>query len=316
MVDQHSWVFAMNNHPIESWDLSIPSLAIYCSLTKIPCGQWVHDFGTSGRMQLTYFGQNLAGVQRFHIRMASEGKSWVVARMDSDGNWMTNDEQALEVTLTPTILNVLARLSTLETSYANAAIHSMQDTVKRLTERVGHLEEQGKQHADHLSYLVNTINQHCADTSKKTETLDAKLGELAESLRALRESVVNDAVNQMSTSAEAATLRLEATTEQLTRELDAVKEKMHYSIVKKENDHDNDAGEQIALLKGTLGTCLLQHSEVQQSVAGLTKSVTSLQQDLAKVVAKEVVDLSPELTAAHPDESGEIPQCRCKRLRR
>ena len=115
MVDQHSWVFAMNNHPIESWDLSIPSLAIYCSLTKVPCGQWVHDFGTSGRMQLTYFGQNLAGVQRFHIRMASEGKSWVVARMDSDGNWMTNDEQALEVTLTPTILNVLSRLSTLET---------------------------------------------------------------------------------------------------------------------------------------------------------------------------------------------------------
>ena len=161
MVDQHSWVFAMNNHPIESWDLSIPSLAIYCSLTKVPCGQWVHDFGTSGRMQLTYFGQNLAGVQRFHIRMASEGKSWVVARMDSDGNWMTNDEQSLEVTLTPTILNVLARLSTLETSYAtvNAAIHSMQDTAKRLTERVGHLEEQGKQHADHLSYLESRLRR-------------------------------------------------------------------------------------------------------------------------------------------------------------
>ena len=104
-------------------------------------------------MQLTYFGQNLAGVQRFHIRMASEGKSWVVARMDSDGNWMTNDEQALEVTLTPTVLNVLARLSTLETSYANvnAAIHPMPDTEKKLPERVGHLEEQGKQHADRLS---------------------------------------------------------------------------------------------------------------------------------------------------------------------
>ena len=225
MVDQHSWVFAMNNHPIESWDLAIPSLAIYCSLTKVPCGQWVHDFGTSGRMQLTYFGQNLAGVQRFHIRMASEGKSWVVARMDSDGNWMTNDEQALEVTLTPTILNVLARLITLETS-GNAAIHSMQDSVKRLTERVGTLEEQGKQLGGQLCNLFNTINQHGAETSKKTETLDTKLGELAESLRALRESVLKDAVDQMSTSAEAATLRLEATTEQITRELEKVKEKM------------------------------------------------------------------------------------------
>ena len=226
----------MNNHPIESWDLSIPSLAIYCSLTKVPCGQWVHDFGTSGRMQLTYFGQNLAGVQRFHIRMASEGKSWVVARMDSDGNWMTNDEQALEVTLTPTILNVLARLSTLETSYANvnAAIHSMQDTVKRLTERVGHLEEQGKQHADHLSYLVNTINQHGAETSKKTETLDAKLGELAESLRALRESVLKDAVDQTTKNADASALCLKANIEQVARELETVKEKMHYTLVKKE----------------------------------------------------------------------------------
>ena len=306
----------MNNHPIESWDLSIPSLAIHCSLTKVPCGQWVHDFGTSGRMQLTYFGQNLSGVQRFHIRMASEGKSWVVARMDSDGNWMTNDEQALEVTLTPTILNVLARLSTLETSYANAAIHSMQDTVKRLTERVGTLEEQGKQHADHLSYLVNTINEHCAETSKKTETLDAKLGELAESLRAARESVVNDAVNQMSRSAEAATLRLDAITQQLKGELEAVKEKMHYTHVKQEKDKDDDAAEQIVLLKGTLGTCLLQHSELQQSVVGLTKSVASLQQALGKLAPPEVVDLSPEVTKAHL-EPGEA-QCRCnsKRLRR
>ena len=151
--------------------------------------------------------------------------------------------------------------------------------------------------------------------TRKTETLDTKLGELAASLRALRESVVKDAVNQMSTSVEAATLRLEATTEQLTRELEAVKEKMHYSIVKKENDHDNDAGEQIALLKGALGTCLLQHSEVQQSVAGLTKSVSSIQQDLAKLVAQEVVDLSPEITKAHL-EPGDATQCRCKRLRR
>ena len=269
----------MNNHPIESWDLSIPALAIYCSLTKVPCGQWVHDFGTSGRMQLTYFGQNLSGVQRFHIRMASEGKSWVVARMDSDGNWMTNDEQALEVTLTPTILNVLARLSTLETSYANAAIHSMQDTVKRLTERVGTLEGQGKQQADHITNLVSTLHHHCAESSKKFEAVHTKLGELAESLRTLRDSVVKDVFDQTTKNADASALCLKATIEQVARELETVKEKMHYTLVRQEEDKDDDAAEQIALLKGTLGTCLLQHSELQQSVVGLTKSVASLQQE-------------------------------------
>lgn len=318
MVDQvHSWVLAMNNHPIESWDLSIPSLALHCSLTKVPSGQWLHDFGSSGIMRLTYFGQTLAGVQRFHIRMVAEGKSWVVARMDNDGNWMTNDEQALEVTLTPTILNVLARLSALETSaYANgsATIHSMQETEKMLADRIGTLEAQGKRQGD-LSDLVNTLHHHCAESSKKCDAADTKLGQLAESLQTLRESVAKDALNHTSNSAEATTLRLEATTAQLTRELEAVKEKMHYTLVKKENDNDDDAAEQIALLKGTMGTCLLQQSELQQSVAGLTKSVASMQQDLSNLVAQEVVDLSPEITKAHL-EPGDAPPCRCKRLRR
>ena len=308
----------MNNHPIESWDLWIPSLSVACSLTKVPCGQWVHDFGSSGRMQMSYFGQNQAGVLRFHIRMVSEGKSWVVARMDSDGNWITNDEQPLQVTLTPTICNLLKRVTALEESAygnVNAAILSMKDTDKKLTERAVILEEQSKQLGGQLCNLANTINHHCAEAATKANAADTKLGELAESLRNLRDSVTNDVLNQTSTSAEATTLRLEATTAQLTRELEAVKEKMHYTIVKKEKDDDDDVAEQIALLKGTLGKCLLQQSELQQSAAGLTKSVTSMQQELTKLVAQEVVDLSPELTKAHL-EPGEAPLCRCKRLRR
>ena len=308
----------MNNHPIECWDLWIPSLSVACSLTKVPCGQWVHDFGSSGRMQMSYFGQNQAGVLRFHIRMVSEGKSWVVARMDSDGNWITNDEQPLQVTLTPTICNLLKRVTALEESAygnVNAAILSMKDTDKKLTERAVILEEQSKQLGGQLCNLANTINHHCAEAATKANAADTKLGELAESLRNLRDSVTNDALNQTSTSAEATALRLEATTAQLTRELEAVKEKMHYTIVKKEKDDDDDVAEQIALLKGTLGKCLLQQSELQQSAAGLTKSVTSMQQELTKLVAQEVVDLSPEITKAHL-EPGEAPQCRCKRLRR
>ena len=308
----------MNNHPIECWDLWIPSLSVACSLTKVPCGQWVHDFGSSGRMQMSYFGQNQAGVLRFHIRMVSEGKSWVVARMDSDGNWITNDEQPLQVTLTPTICNLLKRVTALEESAygnVNAAILSMKDTDKKLTERAVILEEQSKQLGGQLCNLANTINHHCAEAATKANAADTKLGELAESLRNLRDSVTNDVLNQTSTSAEATTLRLEATTAQLTRELEAVKEKMHYTIVKKEKDDDDDVAEQIALLKGTLGKCLLQQSELQQAAAGLTKSVTSMQQELTKLVAQEVVDLSPEITKAHL-EPGEAPQCRCKRLRR
>ena len=191
----------------------------------------------------------------------------------------------------------------------------MQDTEKRLTERVGHLEEQGKQLGGQLCNLFNTINQHCAESTNKIETLDAKLGELAESLRALRESVLKDAVDQTTKNADASALCLKANIEQVARELETVKEKMHYPLVKKEKDNDDDAAEQIALLKGTLGTCLLQQSGLQQAVVGLSKSVTSLQQELAKLVAQEVVDLSPEITKAHLEPGG-VTKCRCKRLRR
>ena len=159
------------------------------------------------------------------------------------------------------------------------------------------------------------INHHCTEAATKAIAAETKLGEIVESLRNLREIVVDDALNRKCTSAEANTLHLEATTEQLKRDLEAVKENMHYTLVKKENGDDDDVAEQIALLKGTLGKCLLQQSELQQSVAELTKSVTSMQQELTNLVAQEVVELSPEITKAHL-EPGETPQCRCKRLRR
>ena len=74
---------AMTFH-IECWDLKIPSLGIYTTLTKVPCGQWVSDFGTSGVMRLTYLGQqDKKRVSRFGIRMVSnDDKAWVLAKMD------------------------------------------------------------------------------------------------------------------------------------------------------------------------------------------------------------------------------------------
>ena len=174
------------------------------------------------------------------------------------------------------------------------------------------LEEQSKQQAEYVFNLVSTQQQQSADAVKKVE---AMVADLERNLRALHDTVVKDVVTQMSTSADAANASFQTKIEQLARDIETVKEKMHYTLVKKENRQDNDAAEQIALLKGTLGTCLLQQSEMQQTLAGLTKSVNSLQQGLGKLVAQEVGD-SPEMAAGQPDEPGEAPQCRCKRLRR
>ena len=40
--------------PIECYDLSIPSLAIHVTLTKVPCGQWVLSVFKCGSVVLTY----------------------------------------------------------------------------------------------------------------------------------------------------------------------------------------------------------------------------------------------------------------------
>ena len=307
-------------HPIESWDIAIPSLGIYSTLTKTPSGQWTNVFGTSGVMRMTYFGQqNKKRIPRFDVCMVSNDQTYVLCTMDIDGNWLNAKDEILDVSLTPTMWTCMRRLDALESSaYANvnAAIQSLQETEKRLTERVVKLEEQLKQQSEYFYNLVLTQQQHCAEAVKKSAALEATVAELEKNLRALHDTVVKDVVTQMSMSASTANFNFQTKAEQLEREIEAVREKMHYSFVKRETDQDNEAAEQNALLKGTLGTCLLQQSEMQQSIVGLTKSVNSLQQDLTNVVAKEVVDLSPEITAAQL-EPGEA-QCRCnkKRVRR
>ena len=304
------------NHPIESWDIAIPSLGVYTTLTKEECGQWVKDFGTSGVMRMTYFGAlNKKRIPRFDVSMASNDRTDVLCTMDIDGNWLNARDEILDVSLTPTILNVLARLSALETSaYANVnlAIQSSQETGRKLTEKVVKLEEQSNQRAEYVFNLVTSQQQQCEVAVRKVE---AMVADMERNLRALHESVLKDVVDQMSTTRDEATLRLDAITQQLTREVEVLKEKMHYTHVKKENDQENDAAEQIALLKGTIGTCLLQQSEMHQSITGLTKSVCAIQQDLGTRCAQEVVDLSPETSKAHL-EPGEMSQFRSKRLRR
>ena len=266
-------------------------------------------------MRLTYFGQqNLAGVQRWHVMMASENKTWVVAKNDLDGNWFNADDQALEVTLVPTIWNVLKRLALLEDSaYANvnAAIQVMQGTEKVLSERVAHVEEQRKSHADFVLKLVDAQHQECLEAVegvKKVDVIETKVAELAEGLRS-----VNEQVSQVdTTNTDALVSRLDAKMEQLSKEIHDTKEKVHYASVKKEEDkYFDDHLEQIELLRGTVGSCLLRTEELSATCSRLSGDVWRLQKELGNISRpQEIVDLC--LTTVEP---GELQECTCKRPR-
>ena len=304
-------------HPIESWDIAIPSLGIYSTLTKTPSGQWTNVFGTSGVMRMTYFGQqNKKRIPRFDVCMVSNDQTYVLCTMDIDGNWLNAKDEILDVSLTPTMWTCMRRLDALESSaYANvnAAIQSLQETEKRLTERVVKLEEQLKQQSEYFYNLVLTQQQHCAEAVKKSAALEATVAELETNLRALHDTVVKDVVTQMSMSADTAMLRLDAKIDKLAREIEAMKSN---TLVKKENDQEEEAAKEIRALEGTLGRCLVRNNDMQKAIEGLTTSVNSLQRDLDKLVAQEVTD-SPEITTAQLEPGG-VTQCLCsrKRLRR
>ena len=304
-------------HPIESWDIAIPSLGIYSTLTKTPSGQWTNVFGTSGVMRMTYFGQqNKKRIPRFDVCMVSNDQTYVLCTMDIDGNWLNAKDEILDVSLTPTMWTCMRRLDALESSaYANvnAAIQSLQETEKRLTERVVKLEEQLKQQSEYFYNLVLTQQQHCAEAVKKSAASEATVAELEKNLRALHDTVVKDVVTQMSMSADTAMLRLDAKIDKLAREIEAMKSN---TLVKKENDQEEEAAKEIRALEGTLGRCLVRNNDMQKAIEGLTTSVNSLQRDLDKLVAQEVTD-SPEITTAQLEPGG-VTQCLCsrKRLRR
>ena len=304
-------------HPIESWDIAIPSLGIYSTLTKTPSGQWTNVFGTSGVMRMTYFGQqNKKRIPRFDVCMVSNDQTYVLCTMDIDGNWLNAKDEILDVSLTPTMWTCMRRLDALESSaYANvnAAIQSLQETEKRLTERVVKLEEQLKQQSEYFYNLVLTQQQHCAEAVKRSAALEATVVELEKNLRALHDTVVKDVVTQMSMSADTAMLRLDAKIDKLAREIEAMKSN---TLVKKENDQEEEAAKEIRALEGTLGRCLVRNNDMQKAIEGLTTSVNSLQRDLDKLVAQEVTD-SPEITTAQLEPGG-VTQCLCsrKRLRR
>ena len=255
--------------------------------------------------------------------MASGNSSYTVAKNDLDGRWVNNNEEPVDVTLKPTMWNVLRRLSALEeSSYANvnAAITSTQETGNALTQRMTVLEEQRKQQTEYFSSLVNTHHLDCVESFKKVEAIGTKVAAVDESLRALQEKISTDMIGKMATCEpkDSYTLRVDAKIDQLSIEIGAMKEKLHYTIVKKEADEESDAVEQIALLKGTVGSCFLRTEELNQTVDRHSKCITILQRDVGKLSARFtpelVVELSPVFSKSDL-EPGEI-RCGCKRMRR
>ena len=288
--------------PIEAYDLTIPSLAIHVTLTKVPCGQWTHDFGTSGIMRLTYQGQaNLAGILQWDLRMVvSEDSRWVVAKNDIDGSWFNGDGEPIQVTLVPTIWNLLKRVAALEGSLydnVNTAIQAMQGTEKMLSERVAHTEEQRKSHADYVLKLVETQSQECLQAVngvRKVDAVEKSLAELVEGNRAMGERAKED-IEKL--NRDLAT-RCDAMEAKYQSEVVSIREKLFQTCVKKEITEDTTA-EDIDLLKGTVGTCLRRDEELQQALDRLSNCFNVLQRDVGKlnaqVTPEVIVELSPDI---------------------
>ena len=299
--------------------MSSPSLGIHVTLTKMPCGQSVHDFGTSCIIRLTYQAQaNLAGILQWDLRMVvSEDSRWVVAKNDIDGSWFNGDGEPIEVTLVPTIWNVLKRIAALEGSVCanvNAAIHSVQNAEKVLSEKVAHCEEQRKSHADFVLKLVDTQSQellHAVNGVKKVDVIEKTVAELVECNRLMKEQVKND-IGKLNCDLVA---RNDATSSHLSLEIASIRERLLDTCVKKETAEDNTA-EDVELLKGTVGTCLRRNDELQQAVDRLSACFNAMQRDFgnlnAQVRPEVIVELSPDLSSREP---GKNP-CSCKRLRR
>ena len=116
---------------VDSYDVSVPSLGIHCTLTRTVHSQWINDFGPDGVLRLSYFGMNASGVQRGQLRMTKDTDSWLVAKSDLDGTWVDNASNQLDVTVTPTMWNILKRVTLIEGNCCdnvNAAITCMKDT--------------------------------------------------------------------------------------------------------------------------------------------------------------------------------------------
>ena len=300
---------------VDSYDVAVPSAGIYATLTRTPCGQWVQDWGAECVLRLSGLAPISGGVQRWCLRM----DSWVVATSDANGGWVNNTGEKLQVTIVPTMWNILKRVSLIEKNTianVNAAIMSVKEAREELTQKVAQTEQQQKSHAEAVARLLVTQSQEHQRMTQDVANLagfDSKL----DAVRAIAEQSQAD-LNKL--AADLAS-RVDATSHaEVVKELEALREQIHYACVKKEPGHDiNEAIEQFEVLQSTVGNCLLRNDEMNQTIDRLAKDVKLLQRDVGSLSARSqlVVDLSDPPEIIPPElEPGEIPECVCKRRRR
>ena len=254
--------------------------------------------------------------------MTKDQDSWLVAKSDSDGTWLDNAGNQVEVDITPTIWNLLKRVTLIEENCCanvNAAIVCMKETRVELSQQVAqavsNVQNQQQTHSETVARLLMTHHHEHLDQAVKLKDAEAAISGIRKAIAEITEGVrmlQEDRAERLETSVS------EAKFEELMKDVTSLREKVHYSFVKTELEHDVvETIEKMELLRATVGSCLLRNEEMQQTIAGVTKDIAILRRDLANNAADsipEIVDLSE-----HPRpewEAGEVPQCTCKRKRR
>jgi len=265
---------------------------------------------------------NASGIQRWNLRMTKETDSWLVARSDADGRWLDTAGNQLDVTVTPTMWNILKRVALIEGNCcgnANAAITCMKDTRGELSEQVAQavsqVKEEQRTHSETVARLLMTHHHEHLDQATKLKDAEIAIAGMHKAIAGIA-----DGVRVLKDAERVETGVSEAKYEELVKDLNALREKVHHACVEHEEpDRDiNDAFTQIEILKNTVGTCLLRHEEVHQTLDRATKDVSLLQREFgtlsSRLLPANVIDLSEQLK--NELEPGEVAQCTCKRKRR
>ena len=294
---------------VDAYDVIVNASGISCTLTKSPCGQWIHDFGHEGVLRLTCLGSTVHGVQRWILRMTKNIDSWLVAKSDLGGRFVNSDGEPMDVSVTPTIWNVIKRVSLLEDN-GHAAITSMNETREQLAQQVSEVQKQQKSHSETVARLLMTHHHdhsNMVDKVAKVEIDETQIERILETITNLEKGikkVADDLSNCVETNI------VEAKYEGITKELAELKEKLHYSAMKAELEEET-LNDKIVLLRQTLANCFLRNEEMAQTVNYITKDIAIMHDEIAmlKPIEEVVVDIADY-------EPGEIPECSCKRSRR
>ena len=221
---------------VDSYDVSVPSAGIHTTLTRTPNSQWINDFGVDGVLRLSLFGMNASGVQRGCLRMTKDTDSWLVAKSDMDGRWLDNASKQLDVTVTPTMWNILRRVSLLEENCCanvTAAITTMKETREELSQQVAQavsqVQQEQRTHSETVARLLMT--HHHEHLDHPTKLKDAEVAILGMH-KAIAE--IADGVTRLKDTGRVETGVSEAKYEEFVKDLNALREKVHYACVKHE----------------------------------------------------------------------------------